>query len=97
MRRLEGGCSVPLGVFTTLITTPTGYNLTITGSVTSLDGLEQLLQEESVDLEWNREGDGISGRTEVVQKAREVGEKVAEVLKGRGAVQMLEIIKGSGI
>ena len=85
LRVLEGGCSVPVGVHTELV--PVGADedpasraeLTITGTVTSLDGkrhVEHTLKEE-------------------VSSAREaeiVGERLARTLVETGAREILEEI-----
>ena len=84
LRVLEGGCSVPVGVSTTLI--PTGPDedqerarLKITGTVTSLDGkkhVEHTLEEEVASAE----------------EAERVGEQVAKILVETGAREILEDI-----
>jgi hydroxymethylbilane synthase len=77
MRSLEGGCSVPLGVFSEFVR----GTLTLRGSVTSIDGSEELVHESSLFV-----GDD-------VEKAKELGLKVANVLKEQGADRILAQIK----
>lgn len=50
MRELEGGCSVPLGVWTELVATEKGQRLSIKGTVCSLDGLQQASQAGQTDV-----------------------------------------------
>jgi hydroxymethylbilane synthase len=83
MRVLEGGCSIPLGVFTILNQDAT--KLTLMGSVTSLDGTVQLKDERSIDLK----GDDM----EKIGNAEELGAIVAGVLVGKGAMAVLESIR----
>lgn len=81
MKSLEGGCSVPLGVFTTLI----DDRLVLIGSVTSLDGKDQLRHESETSISGEKD--------EQIRLAINLGEKVAEVLKSQGAVKMLTAIR----
>ncbi|EJD04488.1 porphobilinogen deaminase [Fomitiporia mediterranea MF3/22] len=86
LRVLEGGCSVPVGVSTTLI--PVGKDedpkprarLTITGTVTSLDGLKHV--EETLEDEVGSSED-----------AERLGEKLAKRLVETGAKEILEEIQ----
>jgi hydroxymethylbilane synthase len=81
MRTLEGGCSVPLGVYTVL----SNNCLSLCGSVTSLDGSEELIHEEKFELDNN---------TDLWAKnAAQLGLRVAEVLLQQGAARILEEIR----
>jgi hydroxymethylbilane synthase len=50
MRNLEGGCSVPLGVFTNLNQSNDSCTLELVGSVTSLDGARHLQENLQVSI-----------------------------------------------
>ncbi|KNE89907.1 hypothetical protein PSTG_16638 [Puccinia striiformis f. sp. tritici PST-78] len=56
LRRLEGGCSIPVGVQSSLVDLPTPCpwapkaRLTLIGVVTSVDGLEEVTKEASLDV-----------------------------------------------
>ena len=79
LRVLEGGCSVPVGVESTLSAEDQTEILTITGCVTSVDGQEHVqhtLKEVVVTLE----------------DAEKVGEKLAEALMEIGAKKILNEI-----
>jgi len=79
LRVLEGGCSVPVGVESTLSAEDRTEILTITGCVTSVDGQEHVqhtLKEVVVTLE----------------DAEKVGEKLAKALMGIGAKKILNEI-----
>lgn len=84
LRVLEGGCSVPVGVYTTLSPFEAGEEpvrawLRLTGTVTSLDGkrhVEHTLEEE------------VGSAAE----AEAVGEKVAQILVETGARKILDEI-----
>ena len=76
LRVLEGGCSVPVGVSTTLVD---GKVLKITGCVTSLTGdrhVQHTLEEEVVSL----------------QAAEAVGGRLARILMDSGAKAILDEI-----
>lgn len=83
MRKLEGGCSVPLGVFSSF----ENGMLELEGSVTSPDGSVHLrtLDRLEVDVESNT---GLLG-------AERLGIRVAESLIEKGASKILDAIKGS--
>jgi hydroxymethylbilane synthase len=81
MKALEGGCSVPLGVFTSF---EDGI-LSLIGSVTSLDGQEQLRHEATVKVSGDED--------EQIKSAHRLGNQVADVLKSQGAVEMLVAIR----
>ena len=84
LRVLEGGCSVPVGVHTALVPVgqgedPARARLTITGTVTSLDGsrhVENTLEEE----------------VSSAKDAELVGEKLAKTLIETGAREILDEI-----
>jgi len=78
MRKLEGGCSVPIGVHTT-------YDeetkiLSIQGGVFSLDGLNSVTGS-------------IQGKVSVPSEATELGARLAEDLMEKGAKEILEEIR----
>ena len=81
LRELEGGCSVPVGVHSSLIEGEDGVEvLTLVGCVTSVDGVvhvQEVLEE------------GVSSLSE----AEKVGEKLAKALLKNGANSILEGIK----
>ncbi|OBZ79965.1 Porphobilinogen deaminase [Grifola frondosa] len=82
LRVLEGGCSVPVGVYTTLMEQENGEKggtLDIIGCVTSLDGsrhVEHRIQEE----------------VKSVGEAEDVGMRLAKVLISTGAKEILDEI-----
>ncbi|KAI8909778.1 porphobilinogen deaminase, dipyromethane cofactor binding domain-containing protein [Gorgonomyces haynaldii] len=81
MRQLEGGCSVPLGVSTDLI----GDQLTLTGSVTSLDGKQQLKASLKTDLSGDH--------PQKLQQAQQLGSDLAQILIKQGATTLLQEIR----
>jgi len=79
LRVLEGGCSVPVGVESTLSTMDDTEILTLTGCVTSIDGqdhVQHTLKEVVATLE----------------DAESVGEKLAKALMDMGAKKILDDI-----
>ena len=79
LRVLEGGCSVPVGMESTLSTVDYSEILTLTGCVTSLDGKEHVqhtLKEIVTSL----------------KDAEKVGEKLAKALMEIGAKKILDDI-----
>ena len=79
LRVLEGGCSVPVGVESTLSAVDNSEILTLTGCVTSVDGMEHVqhtLKEIIASLE----------------DAEKVGEKLAKALMEIGAKKILDDI-----
>ena len=81
LRELEGGCSVPVGVHSSLVEGEGGVDiLTLVGCVTSIDGVTHVQEEleESVSS---------------LLEAEKVGEKLAKVLLQNGASAILEGIK----
>ncbi|KAJ3037990.1 hypothetical protein HDV00_001193 [Rhizophlyctis rosea] len=86
MRHLEGGCSVPLGVSTTLTDVDGGRQLHIVGSVTSLDGARQVVAELTERLS----GKSVEEDEEV---AAQTGVKLGQKLEEMGAQGILEEIK----
>ncbi|OAJ44277.1 hypothetical protein BDV3_002492 [Batrachochytrium dendrobatidis] len=87
MRSLEGGCSVPLGVSTSIEPNDTGIDvLCLTGSVTSLDGSIELRHAMSMDLD----SEDIE---EKVTMAHKLGTALANVLIERGAKDVLDAIR----
>ncbi|KAJ3208386.1 hypothetical protein HDU67_006770 [Dinochytrium kinnereticum] len=82
MRRLEGGCSVPLGVWSEV---RDGGEVYLKGGVCSLDGQEEVVGEES---------GVVGGVGEVgVREAEEVGLRLAVSLIERGALDILAKIR----
>ena len=80
LRVLEGGCSVPVGVATVLewVDTDIGI-LTLTGSVTSIDGQEHV--EHTIEE-----------RVSSLEEAEEMGAKLAKTLIETGARKILDDI-----
>ena len=86
MRELEGGCSVPLGVSSKIEKIETNsFLLSLTGSVTSLDGSEQVKHASQIVI-----ADG--SKNDQIKQAEQVGIEVANVLKSKGAVAILDAI-----
>lgn len=81
LRKLEGGCSVPVGVCSDLVESADGPKLSLTGTVTSLDGKEFVVF--SVE----------SRVVNSVQEAEQVGLEVAEALIANGAARILKEIE----
>ena len=81
LRELEGGCSVPVGVHSSLVEGEDGVDiLTLLGCVTSVDGtihVQEVLKE----------------RVSSLLEAEKVGEKLAKALLQNGAGSILEGIK----
>lgn len=83
LRRLEGGCSVPVGVKTTLVDLPMPCpwapkaRLTLTGVVTSVDGQEEVRREAWLD---------VCG----TQDAIHLGTTLADELFQNGGAQILD-------
>jgi hydroxymethylbilane synthase len=81
LRKLEGGCSVPVGVDSSLVEGEDGVDvLKLVGCVTSVDGkthVQEVLEE----------------RVSSLQEAEEIGEKVAKALLDNGASSILEGIR----
>lgn len=83
LRVLEGGCSVPVGVWSVLTgerDAEGGVGLQITGTVTSLNGQTHI--EATVDEKVSN-----------IEEAEQVGKKLAQILIGKGADVVLEDIK----
>jgi hydroxymethylbilane synthase len=83
MRRLEGGCSIPLGVASSFLS----GELKLSGSVTSLDGGEQLKASFKTEIDVNSE------LQDQLVLAEGLGVKVAELLLDQGAERILKDIK----
>jgi hydroxymethylbilane synthase len=81
MRELEGGCSVPLGVWTSI---EDGV-LYMTGAVYSLDGKQEIKDASSIQLTSEKEPD--------VMLAEELGKRLALSVEAQGGKQLLDIIK----
>lgn len=85
LRELEGGCSVPVGVYTSLSQVNksggqlTDAELTITGCVTSIDGCVHIQ-------------DTLSQNVQSSQEAEELGRKLATTLMSIGAKAILDDI-----
>ncbi|KAF9651300.1 porphobilinogen deaminase [Thelephora ganbajun] len=81
LRELEGGCSVPVGVHSSLVGGVDGVDvLTLVGCVTSVDGVihvQEVLEE----------------RVSSLLEAEKVGKKLAKALLQNGASSVLEGIK----
>lgn len=88
MKALEGGCSVPIGVCTERINLEKAEEagnetrrLRLVGSVTSLDGKQCVVEEDVLDVMQD------------VQKAEDLGKRVAVKLLKNGANEILEEIR----
>lgn len=81
LRELEGGCSVPVGVHSSLVEGEDGVDvLTLEGCVTSVDGIMHV--QETLE-------ERVSSQSE----AEKVGERLARILLRNGADSILEGIK----
>ncbi|KAJ1914153.1 porphobilinogen deaminase [Tieghemiomyces parasiticus] len=84
MRELEGGCSVPLGVYTELSDpTPGARSLRLRACVVSLDGQEYIETEHTIVLEG----------TDDLEAAERLGRLVADKMRRRGASELLASIR----
>ncbi|XP_042332372.1 porphobilinogen deaminase isoform X3 [Sceloporus undulatus] len=102
MKHLEGGCSVPVAVSTTL----KDFQLYLTGAVYSLDGSESLRETMQMNVKFPLENEdgpnddiqhvGITAKNipHGAQKAAEkLGLEVAELLLSKGAKQILNVAR----
>ena len=88
LRTLEGGCSVPVGVHTSI----TDNSLTIEGAVLSLDGSEMVCDSVRAELPQGYGKLPVATWQEVSSK---VGVELAEVLMSRGAGRILTQVKAA--
>lgn len=79
MRRLEGGCTVPIGVNSKIV----DKILTLHGLVASLDGQQMVEYETTISLENSKSNE------EDLKLAAELGIIVADELVNRGAGAIL--------
>ncbi|KAH9486705.1 Porphobilinogen deaminase [Psilocybe cubensis] len=79
LRVLEGGCSVPVGIFSKLVAEEGGELLTITGCITGLDGKEHVEQT-------------VSEKVASQEDAENVGVKLAKLLIETGGKKILDDI-----
>ena len=79
MRVLEGGCSVPVGVSTSLDQEGNGGRLTFTACITALDGSRHV-------------EDTLVENVQSVEEAEAIGEKLAMKLIQAGGKEILEEI-----
>ncbi|KAH9267586.1 hypothetical protein BASA84_000592 [Batrachochytrium salamandrivorans] len=87
MRVLEGGCSVPLGVSSSISTDSTGVDmLNLTGSVTSLDGTVEIRHAVSMPM-------GVDSLDDRLVVAANIGQELAMVLTNQGAKAILDEIR----
>ncbi|KAJ3415757.1 hypothetical protein HDV05_004221 [Chytridiales sp. JEL 0842] len=86
MRKLEGGCSVPLAVCSDLVKDGEKYTLRLRASVCSLDGTEEVRDELSTSFVV---GDQSAGRN----AASALGAQLGETMLGKGAAAILARIK----
>jgi hydroxymethylbilane synthase len=87
MRSLEGGCSVPLGVWSEYKEGPDGSkSLYLKGSVTSVDGSEDIRDQAEVALNG---GDVASNKA----TAENLGVTVGQMLIKKGAKRILDEIR----
>nr|XP_056716808.1 LOW QUALITY PROTEIN: porphobilinogen deaminase [Euleptes europaea] len=102
MKRLEGGCSVPVAVSTTV----KDSQLYLTGAVYSLDGAESLQQTMQARVDFSQEDAdgpdddtqhvGISAKTvprRAQQAAEKLGMELAELLLSQGAGLILTVAR----
>jgi hydroxymethylbilane synthase len=82
MRALEGGCSVPIGVETTLETG--GKTLGLKAVIVTVDGTQAIYGDGEVTFEENCDEDAV---------ADELGEDIAKDLLSRGAQKLLDSIR----
>jgi hydroxymethylbilane synthase len=80
LRTLEGGCSVPIGVNSTITKEDSKITLTLKGLVASLDGSEVLTHESSTTVNS-------------LEDADKLGQEIANNLLGQGASKILSAIK----
>jgi hydroxymethylbilane synthase len=99
MRKLEGGCSVPLGVCTHLGQGGSGghVDLDMRVSVTSLDGSRHLAARQSIPLALPL-GVEVGGATDAkagsrIREAEGMGEALALALVEQGALDLLADIR----
>ncbi|KAI8918318.1 porphobilinogen deaminase, dipyromethane cofactor binding domain-containing protein [Powellomyces hirtus] len=85
MHFLEGGCSVPLGVWTEL--DPETHALRIEGNVSKVDGSVEIKDEVAVTL------DPSASHLAHLVAAEQLGERLAQALVDRGAREILDEIK----
>ena len=86
MRHLEGGCSVPLGVYT-ILSIDEISSLTLMGSVTSLDGSRHI--QESLMITF----DNLIDKSLKLDLAEKLGKDVSQILIDLGAREILESIR----
>ncbi|KAJ1989012.1 porphobilinogen deaminase [Dimargaris cristalligena] len=84
MRELEGGCSVPLGVYTELAGSGPTRTLRLHALVASLDG-SQVVEAEII---------ATIGTTQDPAAAANLGLEVAAIMKAKGAKKLLDSIRG---
>lgn len=87
MKNLEGGCSVPLGVFTTLKFENDSCTLVLTGSVTCLDGTRHI--QECLEVSFNNSLE----KSLKLDLAEKLGQDVSSILIDLGAKEILDSIK----
>lgn len=80
MRSLEGGCSVPLGVFSSYDST--NKTLSLTGAVFSLDGSESLKCKLNDNITQPEDADAL-------------GDNLAEILLNQGAGDILRAARNT--
>ncbi len=88
MKKLEGGCSVPLGICSELTCNDMNiYKLSLQGSVTSLDGLKQVI--DTVQVEFS----ALLPKDQQLTESDNLGQLLANQLIEQGAQTILEEIK----
>ncbi|KAF3930609.1 hypothetical protein ABW19_dt0205076 [Dactylella cylindrospora] len=94
MRTLEGGCSVPIGVETKFLGeeegTGEGNRIHMLASVSSVDGTESVIVEDTLSLDEEDKGLKLS-----VTRAEDVGRIMAARMLDKGAGSILEAIQRS--
>lgn len=91
MRTLEGGCSVPLGVWSQL----DGKMLKMSGTVVSVDGQEEFIDHSDVEIPGALNASSLSREQLAadLEAAKQLGVKLAKVLLADGAGRVLDEIK----
>ncbi|KAJ3318921.1 hypothetical protein HDU76_000693 [Blyttiomyces sp. JEL0837] len=90
MRQLEGGCSVPLGVWTEIVSVDGKRVLKLQGSVCSLDGKDYLHAE--VEAEVKAASEEVANREIAVA----LGERLGAVMLEKGARSILDSARAAG-
>ena len=88
MSRLEGGCSVPLGVESSL---DDGFMLTLRASLVARDGSEAVSADSRATLLEAMSDD----QDKADQEARQLGRELSQLMYQKGASRLLALIRSS--